>query len=53
MDWDTFIERWNARRLEREAKELRRAERVATVVLWSTAALAVFIVFQVVWGWMA
>ncbi len=53
MDWDTFVTRWNTRRLEREAKELRRAERTAMIVLFASGLLAGFIVLQCVWGWMA
>lgn len=53
MDWDTFTQRWNERRLAREAKELRRAERTGRIVFVLTALLAGFIVLQFVWGYMA
>jgi len=53
MDFDEFFLKGNERRLAREAKELRRAERTAMIVLWVSAALAFFIVLQAVWGWMA
>jgi hypothetical protein len=39
MDWDTFVARWNDRRLR--------------IVFVLTALLAGFIVLQVVWGYMA